>query len=363
MSTSLHAKPRSLLRRYLVAGYAVFIIYASLSPFFGWREQGLEFWDVLAAPLSLTYTAFDALSNLLAYLPFGLLLTLTLLTYFGSASSVMLATCIAMLLSVALEYLQMYLPMRTSSNADIISNSIGALSGALLAVSIAHRAWFVRVTRWRIGLFRQGPGVDFGLALVMLWMFAQINPSLPMLGNAFITEPAYRMFAARPEEPFNIWESMAVALNLLMLGALLLTLLHSRRHVVAGIVLMLGAVALAKFIAAAVLLKSWALLLWLNSEAMLGIVIGLLLMGALGWLPRLWLYWLTALTALAYLVLVHWVLDSGTISAAMRLYYWHYGHLRNFNGLSQTVSSLFPLLLGGYLWWARASRYYEEGKK
>jgi hypothetical protein len=24
---------------------------------------------------------------------------------------------------------------------------------------------------------------------------------------------------------------------------------------------------------------------------------------------------------------------------------------------------LFPLLLGGYLWWARASRYYEEGKK
>ena len=74
MSTSLPAKPRSLLRRYLVAGYAAFIIYASLTPFLGWQEQGLEFWAVLTAPLGLTYTGFDALSNLLAYFPFGVLL-------------------------------------------------------------------------------------------------------------------------------------------------------------------------------------------------------------------------------------------------------------------------------------------------
>ena len=232
MSTSLPAKPRSLLRRYLVAGYAVFIIYASLSPFFGWQEQGLEFWAVLTSPLGLTYTWFDALSNLLAYFPFGLLLALTLRTWFGNGRSVLWATLAAMTLSVAMEYLQMYLPMRTSSNADILTNSIGALGGALLAVSIAQRAWFVRVTQWRIGLFRQGPGVDFGLALVMLWMFAQINPSLPMLGNVFITEPAYRMFAAIPDAGFNGWESLAVALNLLMVGALLLTLLRIRRHVV-----------------------------------------------------------------------------------------------------------------------------------
>jgi VanZ family protein len=362
MSTSLLAKPRSLLRRYLVAGYVVFIVYASLSPFFGWQEQGLEFWAVLTSPLGLTYTGFDAMSNLLAYFPLGLLQALTFHTYFSRGRSVLFATLAALALSVSMEYLQMYLPMRNSSNADILTNSIGALLGALLAVAIDQRVWFVRMTQWRIGFFRKGTGVDFGLALVTLWMFAQINPSMPLLGNVFITEPAYRMFAAIPEEPFNIWESMAVALNLLMLGLLLLTLLRARRHVVAGLVLMLGAVALLKFIAAAVLLKSWALLLWLNGEAMLGIVIGLILMAVVGWLPRAKLFWLAALSALAYLVLVHGVLDSGTPSAAMRLYYWRYGHLRNYNGLSQTVSSLFPLLLGGYLWWARASRYQEEGK-
>ena len=356
-------KPRSLLRYYLVAGYAVFIIYASLSPFVGWQEQGLDFWAVLTSPLGLTYTAFDAVSNVLAYLPFGLLLALTFRTYFGNRSSVLLATFAAMSLSVAMEYLQMYLPMRDSSNADILSNSTGALVGALLAVSIAQRRWFLRVTHWRIGLFRQAKGVDFGLALVMLWMFAQINPSLPMLGNVFITEPAYRLLVALPEEPFNIWESMAVALNLLMVGALLLTLLRVRRHVVLGLVIMLSLVALTKFVAAALLLKSWAMMLWLNSEAILGIVVGVLLITGIAWLRQSRLVWVTALCALSYVVLGNWVLDSGTPSAAMRLYQWHYGHLRNYNGLSHNVSLIFPLLLAGYLWCTRSSHYREEGKQ
>jgi VanZ family protein len=361
MSTSLPVKPRSLLRRYLVAGYAAFIVYASLSPFLGWQEQGLEFLEVLVSPLGLTYTGFDALSNVLAYFPFGVFLALTLRIYFRSGTSVLLATLIALTLSVSMEYLQMYLPSRTSSNADMLANGFGALVGALLAVMIAHRAWFLRMTEWRIGLFRQGAAVDFGLALVMLWMFAQINPSLPMLGNVFITEPAYRMFAAVPEEPFNIWESIAVALNLLLIGALLLTLLQIRRNVVVGLVLLLSVVALAKFIAAALLLKSWALLLWLNGEAILGLVIGVLLITGISWLRQSKLIWATALAALSYLIVVNWVLDSGTPSAAMRLYQWRFGHLRNYNGLSHTVSLVFPLLLGGYLMWAQAS-YKNKGE-
>ena len=235
----------------------------------------------------------------------------------------LLATLLAMALSVSMEYLQMYLPSRTSSNADILSNSFGCFGRrACWRCRSRNAPGSSEVTQWRIGLFRQGVGVDFGLALVMLWMFAQINPSLPMLGNVFITEPAYRMFAAMPEEPFNVWESLAVALNLLMIGALLLTLLRVRRHVVVGLVLMLSVVALAKFIAAALLLKSWALLLWLNGEAILGIVIGVLLITGVSWLRQSQLIWATALGALSYMVLANWVLDSGTPSAAMRLYQW-----------------------------------------
>ncbi|MDO8312528.1 MAG: VanZ family protein [Sideroxyarcus sp.] len=353
MSVHFATHPRSLLRHYLLAGYVLLILYASLSPFTGWQEQGLEFGAVISSPLWLTYTTFDALTNWLAYLPLGVLFALTLRTHFESGRSLLFATLGSVLLSIVLEYLQMYLPSRTSSNTDILTNGLGAFSGALLAWVIAPRVWFARATQWRIELFQRGHGVDFGLALVMLWMFAQINPSLPILGNVFITEAAHRIFVAMPEEPFNIWESVAVALNLLMIGLLLQTLLQERRHAVVALMLILCVVALAKFIAAAVFLKSWALLLWLNGEAMLGIVVGLMLMWGMNWLRRPYLLWMAALVALGYFVLALWVLDSGTPSAAMRLYQWRYGHLLNYNGLSQIVSVMFPLLLGVYLGWAR----------
>ena len=342
---------RALLRRYLAAGYVLFIVYASLSPFSGWQEQGLEFSDVLAAPLLQTYSLFDAAVNLLAYLPLGLLLGLTLRERFSEGWSVLPATLCGLLLSAAMEYMQMYLPSRISSNLDLLANTIGALAGALLAVNIATRKWFaLHLAYWRMRLFHSRDGVDFGLALVALWIFAQINPSLPMLGNVFISEVARPPFAVEPPEPFNWLESMAVSLNLLMLGLLLLTLLRVRRHAAGALLLVLCAVALSKFIAAAVLLKSWALLLWLNSEAMLGIFSGVLLLVAAGWLPHAWLLRFAALAALSYLVLAQWVLDSGAPSAAMRLYQWHYGHLLNYNGLSQTIALAFPFLLFVYLW-------------
>jgi hypothetical protein len=44
------------------------------------------------------------------------------------------------------------------------------------------------------------------------------------------------------------------------------------------------------------------------------------------------------------------VLDSQAPTAAMRLYQWHYVHLLNYNGLSQTIKLIFPVLLLGFLW-------------
>jgi VanZ family protein len=343
-------RSRASLRSYLTTGYALFIVYASLSPFSGWQEQGLEFYAVLASPLSQTYSWFDAVTNLLAYLPFGLLLGLTLRARVNSQWSVALATVAGLLLSALMEYMQMYLPNRISSNLDLLMNGVGMLGGALLAISIVPRAWFFYLLHWRFEFFQRGHGVDFGLALVLLWMFAQINPSLPILGNVFITEMARQPFVPPLIDPFSWLESVAVALNLLMVGVLLLTLLRSRRHAVAGLLLVLFVIALTKFIAAVVLLKSWALLLWLNGEAMFGIFAGVLMMALIGWLARPYLLRLGVAVASAYLVLANVILDSGSPSAAMRLYQWHYGHLLNYNGLSQTVMLLFPLLLLGYLW-------------
>jgi VanZ family protein len=342
---------RARLRTWLALGYALFIAYASLSPFTGWREQGLDFADVLAAPLALTYTHFDAALNLLSYLPLGLLIALALRSRLGALASVALALAAGMLLSTGMEYLQMYLPRRISSNMDLLSNSTGTLIGASLAVSIA--SWtqaFGWLLHWRSRLFHHGKEMDFGLALLVLWMFGQINPSLPMLGNVFISEVARQPFVALPPAPFDIWESVAVMLNLLMLGTLLLTLLRSPRNVVTALLLVLSIVALAKFVAAALLLKSWALLLWINGEAVLGILLGMLLLSALLWPPRAAMITLGAIIAAGYFVIVNFLLGDSTPASAASIYHWHYGHLLNYNGLAQTISLLYPLLLLWHLW-------------
>jgi len=101
-------------------------------------------------------------------------------------------------------------------------------------------------------------------------------------------------------------------------------------------------------------LKSWALLLWLNSEAMLGIFAGLLLLAAATRLPNILISWCAAFAALFYLGLAHGMLNSGTPLSAMRLYHWQEGHMLTYNGLSQVTLLLFPLLLLGYLWRMRS---------
>ena len=342
---------RARLRTWLAVGYALFIMYASLSPFSGWRGQGLDFFEVLGAPLLLTYTAFDATVNLLSYLPFGLLLGLALHARFGTATSVILSLCSGILLSASMEYLQMYLPARISSNMDLLSNGAGTLIGALLAVSVVSWSWlFGRLIRWRGSLFHQGREMDFGLALLALWVFGQINPSLPMLGNVFISEVAHQPFVTLPRAPFGWWESGAVTLNLLMLGTLILTLLRVPRNAVIALPVILSMVALAKFVTAAVLLKSWALLLWINSEAVLGMLLGMLLLFVMVWLTRAAIISFGAAVALAYFAVVNFVFGDNTPAAAMSVYHWHYGHLLNYNGLAQTIALIFPLLLMFHLW-------------
>jgi len=344
-------EPRARLRTWLALCYALFIVYASLSPFTGWREQGMNFTEVLGAPLLLTYTAFDAALNLLSYLPFGLLAGMALHARFGSLPSVIAGLCLGVLLSASMEYLQMYLPARISSNMDLLSNGAGALLGTLLAVSITSWAWFfTRLTRWRSGLFHQGKEMDFGLVLLALWMFGQINPSLPMLGNVFISEVARQPFVTLPHNPFDWWESGAVALNLSMLGVLMLTLLRLPRNIIAALLTVLSVVALVKFIIAAVLLKSWALLLWINSEAVMGMLLGMLLLISILWLPRAAVISCGAAVSMTYFVIVNFVFDSNDPAAAMSVYHWNYGHLLNYNGLAQTIGLIFPLLLIFHLW-------------
>lgn len=346
--------PAARLRTLLAIGYALFIVYASLSPFSGWREQGIVFVDVLQLPLNSPYTLFDVVLNFLSYIPFGLLVGLTLRARHSAIITALWAVLLGILLSASMEYLQMYLPLRASSNLDLLTNSVGMVFGAVLAVSITSwTSWFAHLTHWRNRLFHSEKEMDFGLALLALWMFGQINPTLPMLGNLFIHEVALQPFVTTISAPFNSWESLTVMLNLLMLGVLLITLLRIPRHIGNTLLVVLVGVALVKFIIAAVLLKSSALLLWINSEAMLGISSGTILLSIGVRLPRRKLIYLGAVITLSYFTLVNMAIPHNSPASSMTIYQWNQGHLRNYNGLAQTISLIFPVLLLFHLWRVR----------
>jgi hypothetical protein len=171
-----------------------------------------------------------------------------------------------------------------------------------------------------------------------------------MLGNVFISGVSHRPFMMLPHAPFNGWESIVVTLNLLMLGTLMLTLLRVSHNIVMALLAILGVVALAKFIAAALLLKSWALLLWINSEALLGMSLGILLLLAALRLPHRMAIGFGAAATVCNFAVVNFVFNNNTPSAATSIYHWHYAHLLNYNGLAQTITLVFPLLLTFHLW-------------
>ena len=93
--------------------HAALIVFASLFPFDGWRDQGIDPWIFLSAPLPPPYwTGFDVAVNVAGYVPLGFLLALALLRWGHERWAVLLAALAGALLSLLMEYLQIYLPRR-----------------------------------------------------------------------------------------------------------------------------------------------------------------------------------------------------------------------------------------------------------
>lgn len=120
----------SPLARQAFAAYAALIVYASLYPFEGWVSLGIGPFDYLFAPMQRYVTAFDVVTNVLGYLPFGALAVLALHPRWRGVAATLIAAGLGVLLSGSMEALQTYLPTRVASNLDLAANALGALLGA-----------------------------------------------------------------------------------------------------------------------------------------------------------------------------------------------------------------------------------------
>lgn len=345
----------------LAEAYGVLIVYASLYPFSGWRDQGIAPWEFLSAGWPRYWTGFDLGANVVGYVPFGFLLALSFLRRgrprfapSSNAVAVVVATLAGAALSLLMEGAQSYLPYRVPSNVDFGLNVSGTLLGAVLAVGLELAGgidhWSRMRSRWFV------PEARGALVLLALWPFALLFPAAVPLGLGQVLE---RLETAVAEwlldTPFLEWLPLrevelqplvpAAELLCVALGAVIPCLLvfSVLRTVAQRVVFAVVTVAIGVGVTALSAALSWGpahAWAWLSLPVRLGIVLGLLLGLLALFIPR---RGCTALLLLA-LVLHLSVLNQAPASAYFThtLQTWEQGRFIHFHGLAQWLGWLWP---------------------
>lgn len=161
--------------------YAALIVFASLFPFDGWRSQGVDPLVFLLAKIPPPYwTWFDVNTNIAGYAPFGFLMALAMLRSGWSRGAVPIAFLVGTLLSLSMEFIQIYLPRRVPSNMDLVLNSAGTLLGALVAALLEKLGAIDRWSQFRERWFV--PQARGALVLLAMWPVALLFPaSVPLV--------------------------------------------------------------------------------------------------------------------------------------------------------------------------------------
>ncbi|TXK28443.1 VanZ family protein [Ottowia sp. GY511] len=342
--------------------YAALIVYASLFPFSGWRDQGIAPWAYLEAPWPQYWTRFDLISNLIGYMPLGFLLTLAMLRMARQPwLALTLATLAAAALSFAMECLQSYLPARVASNVDLGFNAAGGLIGALSAAVLERlgaidrwrrfRArWFVRDSRgalvllalWPVGLLFPAP-VAFGLGQV----YERLEEGLAewLDGTPFLEWLPLRELDLQPLLP-------GVELVCVALGALVPCLLgytvirhRGRRLLFAAMSFVCGVLVTA--LSAGLSygpIHAWA---WISRPVELGLLAAVFAAALLALVPGRVCVVLLLGVLVAQVVLLNAAPESAYF--ALTLQSWEQGRFIHFHGLAQWVGWLWPYVTFVYL--------------
>lgn len=337
----------TLLPRYLALAYAVLVVYASLHPISGWRDLGLSPFAFLDAGWPRYWTIFDLATNILAYLPLGFLLALTLRRLPGRFSPALAATLLAALISFCLECLQTWLPSRVPSNLDLACNSLGGAIGALLALHHGER-FFSRVGALQRHLLAPVPHSELGLVMLGLWLLTQLSPETLLFGAGDLRHLLGLAPAVAYAAPsFFLIETGIIVCNTLAIGLIARTLLTDRAspHLVLAAFFTLALSV--RTLAAAVLVAPHDAFAWLTPGATLGLLIGSVALALTLLLPAAPRIAVAGLALMAGTVLVN--LTPPNPYSVVALAAWRQGHFLNFNGLTRLSASLWPFIALPYL--------------
>lgn len=365
--------------------YLLALIMVSLFPFQGWVwAPGLP-WEFLWQPLPRYRTDFDLWTNVLAYIPLGLVWSSLLVARSQSRGrtapmATLLALFYACLVGIALSFLmeslQTYLPTRRAQWLDLLANSAGTILGAVFwATGQAVMGWQRRRQRPFRGAICALPlpgGWVTGILLLAIWAIAQASPqSLWLaLGDAFPAvvslRPGAWLVDTKGDTPLGpteqlVTEAILVSAGLLTLAVIGRTTLLAIGHRWSTRLQQRWGLTLGLTIVCALLTRglwiwlltpgvhtdpeklSSALLLWLSPGVQTGVFLASLC-GAAAFVLRL-----TDLVRLALVLTVLGVLlANGLPSAgyeASLTASWALGQWFNLRGLAALSAAAWPILV------------------
>ena len=337
----------SPLPRYLALAYVGLVVYASLHPFAGWRDPGISPFTFLDAGWPRWWTGFDLTVNVLAYVPLGYLLALSLSRRPGRWLPALLGALLTATISLCLEATQSWLPSRVPSNLDLGCNALGGTLGALAAYLGGARAlaWLAATERRLVAPI---PHADLGLILLGLWLLTQLSPETLLFGAGDLRQLLELTPAIAYAPPsFFAMEAAIIACNTLAIGLIARTLLADRGSSWAVLAMFFLFALTVRALAAGVLVGPRDTMSWLTPGAGLGLILGATLLALGLFVPAAWRVALAGLALMAGTVLVNLAPANPYSSAALAA--WRQGHFLNFNGLTRLVASLWPFLALPYL--------------
>lgn len=353
--------------------WVALVVYASLYPFAGWRvpvSVPVADWLVLAWPRR--WTTFDAVSNLLGYLPLGALGHVVARQHGRRAASAFaVAVAGGALLSLSMEELQNFLPQRVPSRMDWALNALGSALGAAVAAAAlttgAAQRWRQVRERWLVE--RSGGAV----ALLLLWPVGLLfPPPLPLATGHIVAHVPQAVESMLAGTSWSAWfadgngvspppapltgaeEVLAIALGLL--APCLVAYSVARRGWRRG-ALAAGAIALgfgATTLSTALNFGPEHAFSWRTAAVWPAFVLGATLAALLALLPRRAAagVGLVALTALVALV----ARAPADPYYAQSLNEWAQGRFIRFHGVAQWVGWLWPFAAMVYLLVVLAAR-------
>jgi VanZ family protein len=179
------------------------IVYGSLYPF------QFTITPAAAHPLTAVWNGWplewdrfvfrDVALNIILYTAPGFAAAMAALRSHSRALSAAAATGLAFALSVSMELLQVYEPVRDPSSLDVLTNTLGGALGAGVAIASERR-----LRRLNLRALR-GPGA----VLLAVWALAEFYPLFPSIGRTHLQESLATVMQLKNVSAVETWLGVA----------------------------------------------------------------------------------------------------------------------------------------------------------